>query len=288
MASFQIMLLRVPFVGENTLLFSQLPQCTAYPGKHSVLVMDNVQIHHGEEILLRPRWKNLELSGLVQCKSLTCLQSGDLQVDSLQHFQKPLQHGHEQNLGRMANLFDRDTVCFVSKTVQSSEFPERQVWGIPLAVLGWASIPSHCRQMAESRMTKSKSSLIQPFACGVSTWRVLEGRDSGVRCGCHGGAQQFARRIENNHFIPIVNILANQGASQVDVAHAHIYKHSIIDAAANIAYGGFIQQAVASVIRPVNIQLSAMNGRLNAIDGGLTNVEQHLVGLTELSYMACD
>ncbi|KAF8835494.1 hypothetical protein BDN67DRAFT_912940 [Paxillus ammoniavirescens] len=29
---------------------SVLPHCTAYPGKHSVLVMDNAQIHHGAEI----------------------------------------------------------------------------------------------------------------------------------------------------------------------------------------------------------------------------------------------
>ncbi|KAG1883119.1 hypothetical protein F4604DRAFT_1500179, partial [Suillus subluteus] len=26
------------------------PQCKAYPGKHSVLVMDNAHIHHGAEI----------------------------------------------------------------------------------------------------------------------------------------------------------------------------------------------------------------------------------------------
>ncbi|KIK11264.1 hypothetical protein PISMIDRAFT_71795, partial [Pisolithus microcarpus 441] len=30
---------------------SILPKCTAYPGKHSILVMDNARIHHGEEIL---------------------------------------------------------------------------------------------------------------------------------------------------------------------------------------------------------------------------------------------
>ncbi|KIK99788.1 hypothetical protein PAXRUDRAFT_131282 [Paxillus rubicundulus Ve08.2h10] len=29
---------------------SVLPHCTAYPGKHSVLVMDNARIHHGAEI----------------------------------------------------------------------------------------------------------------------------------------------------------------------------------------------------------------------------------------------
>jgi len=28
----------------------QLPLCTQWPGKHSVLVMDNACIHHGEEI----------------------------------------------------------------------------------------------------------------------------------------------------------------------------------------------------------------------------------------------
>jgi hypothetical protein len=37
------------------LLFSntipQLPLCSPYPGPLSVLVMDNAQIHHGEEIL---------------------------------------------------------------------------------------------------------------------------------------------------------------------------------------------------------------------------------------------
>jgi hypothetical protein len=29
----------------------RLPLCSAYPGKHSVLIMDNACIHHGEEIL---------------------------------------------------------------------------------------------------------------------------------------------------------------------------------------------------------------------------------------------
>ncbi|KIK22422.1 hypothetical protein PISMIDRAFT_66715, partial [Pisolithus microcarpus 441] len=27
-----------------------LPSCTAYPGKHSILIMDNARIHHGDEV----------------------------------------------------------------------------------------------------------------------------------------------------------------------------------------------------------------------------------------------
>ncbi|KIJ12709.1 hypothetical protein PAXINDRAFT_82442 [Paxillus involutus ATCC 200175] len=40
---------------------SVLPHCTAYPGKHSVLVMDNAWIHHGAEI-----FELMERFGIVQ------------------------------------------------------------------------------------------------------------------------------------------------------------------------------------------------------------------------------
>ncbi|KAF9232716.1 hypothetical protein BU15DRAFT_67211 [Melanogaster broomeanus] len=120
-------------------------------------------------------------------------------------------------------------------------------------------------------------------------------------------AQQFARVIEDNYFTPTVDILANQGPTQVDVARAHIYRHNIIDMASNIAYCGMIQQAVAAAIQPINVQLNGItaqlgvingrldgiddrldgvDGRLDGIDGQLTNVEQRLVDLTEVSYMA--
>ncbi|KAG2055021.1 hypothetical protein BDR06DRAFT_882811, partial [Suillus hirtellus] len=34
----------------NFLKHSVLPHCEAYPGKNSVLVMDNAQIHHGADV----------------------------------------------------------------------------------------------------------------------------------------------------------------------------------------------------------------------------------------------